>query len=492
MAPLKLNLANLPAISGVAKPAYARGQLLPGIVHIGVGNFHRAHQAHYLHRLFDKGVDRDWAIVGAGIKAGDRIMRERLLAQDCLSTIVELDPAGLTATICGAMTGFAACEPASVIDALTRPEIRIASLTITEGGYFLDAKSGGFRIDDSEIAADVATPGQPGTVFGILVEALRRRRAAGLAPFSVLSCDNLPGNGHATAQAVVGLATAQARELGVWIEDKVAFPNGMVDCITPATTDSERAMVAEKFGIEDAAPVICEPFRQWVLEDDFTCGRPRLEEAGVEFVADVAPYELMKLRILNGGHAALAYASALLGLRLVYEAMEHPLIRAWFEKLEHDEIIPSVPPVPGVDLNAYLRVVAERFANPAVGDTIPRLCLDGSNRQPKFILPIVRDRLAARLPVDGLALEVALWARYCAGHDELGNPIPIPDERARQLNAKALQAKTEPLEFLWQPEIFGDLAHPGPFADRYSFWLATLWRDGVTRTLDSYSRLVVE
>jgi mannitol 2-dehydrogenase len=486
MAPLKLNLANLPAISGVAKPAYVRGQILPGIVHIGVGNFHRAHQAQYLQRLFDKGVERDWAIVGAGIKAGDRIMRERLLAQDCLSTIVELDPAGLTASICGAMTGFAACKPASVIDALSRPEIRIASLTITEGGYFLDAKSGGFRIDDPEIVADIASPGHPETVFGILVEALRRRRAAGLAPFSVLSCDNLPGNGHATAQAVVGIATAQARELGEWIEDMVAFPGGMVDCITPATTDRERAMVAEKFGIDDAAPVICEPFRQWVLEDRFVSGRPRLEEVGVEFVGDVAPFELMKLRILNGGHAAIAYAPALLGIAYVHEAMTNSLVRGWLEKLERDEIIPSVPPVPGVDLDAYFAVVARRFANRAVGDTISRLCLDGSNRQPKFILPIVRDRLAAKLPVDGLALEVALWARYCAGHDEEGNPISISDERAQQLNTKALRAKTEPLEFLRQPEIFGDLAHPGPFAEQFSVWYAMLGRDGVRHTLERY------
>jgi len=487
MAPLKLNLANLPAIAGaVAKPSYRRAELSPGIVHIGVGNFHRAHQAHYLHKLFDKGIDRDWAIIGTGIKPGDTSMRERLLAQDCLSTIVELDPAGLKASINAAMVDFAPCAAASVIETLSRPEIRIASLTVTEGGYFLDAKSGGFRIDDPEIVGDLANPGHPSTVFGILVESLSRRRAAGLGPFSIMSCDNLPGNGHATAQAVIGLATARSAELGKWIKDTVTFPNGMVDCITPATTDRERAIVAEKFGIEDAAPVVCEPFRQWVLEDYFCAGRPRLETVGVEFVSDVAPFELMKLRVLNGGHAALSYASALLGLHFVHEAMANPLVRSWLEKLESSEIIPSVPPAPDIDLSRYFECVAQRFANPAVGDTIPRLCLDGSNRQPKFILPIVRDRLAKGLPVDGLALEVAFWARYCAGHDENGKPIAISDERAAQLNEKALRAKSEPLEFLRQPEIFGDLSRPGPFANRYSVWFTRLWHDGVHHTLKHY------
>lgn len=482
---LRPSLENIPALARTAAvPHYSRAGLSAGIVHVGVGNFHRAHMAHYLHRLFEAGHDHDWAIVGAGVKSSDAAMRERLLPQDFLTTVVELDPAGYSATVTGSMIDFVDAKPESVLDALIRPEIRIVSLTVTEGGYFLNALTGGFDVDHPEIRADAANPLQPKTVFGILTLALRRRRDAGLEPFTVMSCDNLPENGHATQAAVLGLARMQDETFAQWIGANVAFPNSMVDCITPATGDRERKLVLATFGIEDAAPVVCEPFRQWVLEDNFPQGRPAFERVGAEFVADVAPYELMKLRILNGGHATIAYPSGLLGIHYVHDAMAHPLVAGFLNWLEHKELMPTVPGIPGVDFEAYYRKIVERFSNPAIGDTIPRLCLDGSNRQPKFILPAVRDRLKAGLPVDGLALEVALWCRFCAGTDDAGKPIDVVDENAASLREHALKARKDPAVFLAQTSIFGELGEAAPFVGAFGTSLDALWTKGVVKALE--------
>ncbi|WP_419909516.1 mannitol dehydrogenase family protein [Hoeflea sp.] len=484
---VKLSQETLEALlPEVAVPGYERSALTPGILHIGVGNFHRAHQAVYLDRLFDHGLDLDWAVIGAGVLPGDAAMRHKLKAQDCLTTVVELAPAGLNARVCGAMIDFVDTDAPALVAALSRPDVRIVSLTITEGGYFIDPMTGGFDLENDNVRRDIANPDDPRTVFGMLVAGLRLRREAGLAPFTVMSCDNLPENGKVTRNAVAGLAGAIDPQLGVWVIQNVAFPNGMVDCITPATSDLERAMVRNTFGIDDAAPVTCEPFRQWVLEDDFPTGRPALEKVGVEFVDDVAPYELMKLRILNGGHGAIAYPAALLGIDFVHDAMAHPLISAYLTKLEHEEIIPSVPPISGVNFHNYLAAVVERFSNPAVKDTVDRICLDGSNRQPKFILPVIRERIERGLPIDGLALEVALWARYCAGHDEDGNALNINDENAELLKRHALAAKTDPASFLEFEAVFGDLHESRAFRLAFSAVLERIWVDGTGAVLRDY------
>lgn len=471
---------------GVAVPAYRRADLTPGILHVGVGNFHRAHMAVYLDRLFDTGRDHDWAIVGAGVRPGDAAMRERLAAQDHLTTVVELDPAGLSARIVGAMIDFVPVDPAAIVAAMADPAIRIVSLTVTEGGYFVDALTGGFDAAHPDIRADAADPAHPRTVFGMIVAALAARRQAGVPPFAVMSCDNLPGNGHVTEATVTGLARLSDPLLADWIAATVAFPNSMVDCITPATSDRERDRVTALFGIEDAAPVVCEPFRQWVMEDRFPEGRPALEAVGVTFVDDVVPYELMKLRILNGGHAAIAYPSALLGHHFVHEAMADPRIAGWLDRLTRAEIQPTLAPIPGVDYDDYRRTVARRFANPEVGDTIRRLCLDGSNRQPKFILPTLADRLAAGQSIEGLALEVALWCRYCAGTDEAGRPIAPNDEAWDDLTARALAARTDPGAFLSNTAVFADLGTRPPFAEAFARHLTALWTTGTAAVLDSY------
>ncbi|QGZ37094.1 mannitol dehydrogenase family protein [Stappia indica] len=481
-----LSLSTLSQITGADVPAYARTDLSAGIVHLGVGNFHRAHQIVYLDRLFNRGLDRDFAVIGAGVKPYDAAMRERLKRQDWLSTVVELDPGGLTARVTGAMIDFAEVEPDAIVAVLERPEIRIVSLTITEGGYYVDATTGGFDAGHADMAADAAHPDAPASSFGLLLKALRRRRAAGIAPFTVMSCDNLPENGHVARNTMLGLARMSDPDFADWVAENVAFPSSMVDCITPATSEREKTLLRERFGIEDAAPVACEPFRQWVMEDTFPAGRPRLEEVGVQFVKDVAPYELMKLRILNGGHAAIAYPSALLGYHFVHDAMADPLIAGFLRKLAHAEVIPTVPPIAGVDFAAYFELIASRFSNPEVGDTIPRLCLDGSNRQPKFILPTVQARLEANADLAGLALEVALWCRYCAGTAEDGSAIGIVDERAAELTRRALAARQTPQAFLDFTPVFGDLGRRQPFADAFARVLGALWADGVRAVLTRY------
>lgn len=478
-------LSHLP--EGVAGPAYDRASLTPGFLHVGVGNFHRAHMAVYLDRLFALGLDHDWAICGAGVRPGDAVMRERLKAQDWLSTVIELDPEGLHAQVVGSMVDYVPVDAAQTIARMADPTIRIVSLTVTEGGYYVDAKTGGFNGAHPDMVQDAAHPEAPVSVFGMMLAALAARRAAGVAPFTVMSCDNLPENGHVVGRTLVGLARLSDAAFADWVATNVAFPNSMVDCISPATSDRERQIVADQFGLIDAAPVPCEPFRQWVLEENFPQGRPALEKVGAEFVADVGKYELMKLRILNGGHAAIAYPSALLGHHFVHDAMADPLISGWLRAVEEREIVPTLTPIPGVDYAAYLDKIVERFSNPRVGDTIPRLCLDGSNRQPKFILPTLGDALAAGMATGGLALEVALWCRYCAGTDEAGNDIPPNDDMAEELKRRALAARDDPAAFIGQSDIFGDLGTRPVFADAFAAHLAALWSDGVQAVLTKYT-----
>ncbi|MBC7284112.1 mannitol dehydrogenase family protein [Hoeflea sp.] len=470
---------------GVSTPGYDRRALTPGVLHVGVGNFHRAHQANYFHRLFELGEDFDWAIIGAGMMHFDEAMREKLGPQDWLTTIVELDPEGYRARVIGSMIDFVAVDPGALIDAMQDPQIRIVSLTVTEGGYFLSAETGGFDPAHPAIVRETGADHPPQTVFGVIIAALKARRAKGLPPFTIMSCDNLPENGHVARATVLGLARLIDPDLAEWIADNVAFPNSMVDCITPATGAREIDLVRARFGIKDAAPVVCEPFRQWVMEDNFPQGRPALEKVGVEFVRDVAPYELMKLRILNGGHAAIAYSSALLGHHYVHDAMADPLIAGFLAKLTKEEILPTVPEIEGVSLTSYMALVARRFSNAALGDTIPRLCLDGSNRQPKFILPTIADRLASGQPVNGLALEVALWAHYCAAaHDGLA--ARIDDPNAARLTEKALAARGDPREFLAMPDIFGALAQSPEFVRAFATSLERLQQTSTRDVLAAY------
>ena len=476
----------------VATPSYRPEQLSPGIVHIGVGNFHRAHQAAYLDELFERGLDHDWAIIGTGVRESDAEMGRDLAAQDFLTTVVTQEADRTQARVTGAMIDFIAPgDYGAILQRLVDPRTRIVSLTVTEGGYYVDPATQTFDASHPDIVADAKDRlADPKTAFGLIAAGLLKRRAAGLPSFTVMSCDNLPGNGHVTADAVIGLVDLIDRSEASWIRQNVAFPNGMVDRITPTTSEHERRALRDDFGIDDRRPVFCEDFRQWVLEDRFPAGRPRLEQVGVQFVADVVPFELMKIRILNGGHAAIAYPAGLLDIPFVHEAMEDAQIARFLSALLEEEVIPRVPPVPDTDLMAYKRTIERRFANPKIGDTIRRLCLDGSNRQPKFILPTLRDALRAGGPIDGLALVSALWCRYCYGETESGQPIAPNDPSWPRLTMQAQQARLAPEAWLAMQDVYGDLGQDRRFREAFSLALQRIWQSGTRLSIDGYLALL--
>jgi mannitol 2-dehydrogenase len=389
--------------------------------------------------------------------------------------------------VIGAMVGFVPVEPdnASLIAAMADPATRIVSLTVTEGGYYIDPQTGTFSEDHADIRHDADDPDRPGTAFGAIVAALKRRRAAGQVPFTVMCCDNVPHNGHVTRDAVVGLARLSDPAFADWIAANVAFPNSMVDRITPATGERERAL-ARSFGLDDAAPVTCEPFRQWVMEDNFPAGRPALEKVGVTFTPHVDKFETMKIRILNGGHAIIAYPGGLRDIELVHEAMADDQIRAFLDKVLSDEVLPIVPPVPGVDLEDYKQTIIARFSNPEVADTVRRLCLDGSNRQPKFILTSIRDRLAQGQSAEGLILLSAIWCRYCFGTSETGVTIAPNDPNWDRLMAQAKLARDRPQAWLEMAEIYGDLAKNPEVSAAFARLLNRIWADGSQTVIADY------
>jgi len=484
----KLSASAVSALpAGVAAPRYRQSDLTAGILHFGVGNFHRAHQAVYLDELFNAGLNRDWAIVGASVRAADEDIRLKLMSQDWLSSVVEQEADSSKARVTSAMIDYIKPgDGAAILNKLADPAIRIVSMTITEGGYYIDPASQKFDSAHPDIVYDAQHIDAPRTVFGLIVAGLKRRRAAGLAPFTIMSCDNIPGNGHVAEHAVVGLAALAEAELAGWIRANVAFPNSMVDRITPATTERERKMLVDDFGVDDNWPVYCEAFRQWVLEDRFPSGRPALEKVGVEFVSDVAPFELMKIRILNGGHAAIAYPAALLDIHFVHEGMQEPLVRGYLAKLTREEIMPTAPSPPGVTLEDYRKLIDRRFANPKIGDTMTRLCFDGSNRQPKFILPTVAARLKQGAGVAGLALVSAFWCRYCFGQSESGKTIAPNDPSWDRLQGLARKAKSDPAAFLGMADIFGEAAKNPAYVAAFSKALSHVWAQGTRATLAAY------
>jgi mannitol 2-dehydrogenase len=472
----------------IATPGYQREQLTGGILHIGVGNFHRAHQALYLDDLFNMGEGHDWAIVGAGVRSADALMRYKLMPQDLLTTIVEQDADYTTARVIGSMIDF--IDPAdseALIARLADPAIRIVTLTISESGYYIDPVTGKFDPTHPDIVHDAVNQNSAKTVFGILLAGLAQRSAAGIAPFTLMSCDSIPRNGAVTRDALTGLAALYGGGLDVWVKDNVAIPNCMIDRITPKTTDRERILLRDEFGVEDNWPVFCESFKHWVIEDNFPAGRPPLEKVGVHFVSDVSPFELMKIRTLNGGQAAIAYPAALMDIEFVHEAMEDRLISGFLEKIEKDELMPCVPPVPDTNIEDYYRLIVRRLSNPKVADTIERQCLDGSNRQPKFIIPSIEDRLKAGKSVVGLALESALWCRYCYGTTDSGKSIaPNDPSQWTRLQAVAKTAKAYPSAWLGMFDIYGDIAKSGAFQTDFANALRGLWKNGTRETLRRY------
>jgi mannitol 2-dehydrogenase len=472
----------------VPTPNYDRSRLTVGVVHFGVGGFHRAHQAMYHDRLMSDGNALDWAICGVGVMPFDRRMKEVLDAQDGLYTLVLKHSDGTyEPRVIGAITEylFAPDDPEAVIEKMAAASTRIVSLTVTEGGYNLHNVTGEFDAAHPDVAHDLEPSATPRTTFGLITEALGRRMQRGLVPFTVMSCDNLQGNGDLSQRVFTSFARLRDPVLGEWVQRNVSFPNSMVDRITPATTDADRAELREQFGIDDRWPVVCEPYTQWVLEDSFSAGRPPYEAAGVQVVEDVEPYELMKLRLLNASHQALCYFAYLSGHRLVHEAAQDPLFSAFLLGYMDEEGAPTLAPVPGVDLDAYKHTLIDRFSNPQVRDTIARLCAESSDRIPKWLLPVIRQQLATGGEIKRSAAVVASWARYAEGVDEQGAPIEVVDRLKDGLMALARRQHEDPDAFIANRDVFGDLVDDERFVGAYRWALRSLHERGARATLES-------
>ncbi|MCB1379239.1 MAG: mannitol dehydrogenase family protein [Alphaproteobacteria bacterium] len=485
---VKLSNATLGTIPGdVKRPTYDRSKITPGILHIGLGNFHRAHQSWYLHRLMQQGLALDWAIIGAGVRAYDEAQRQKLAQQDYLTTLIELDPSGTSAEIVGSMIDYVPVTEGNtaLIARMAEPDIRIVSLTVTEGGYYIDPATKSFAAGHPDIVHDAANPDKPKTPFGAMVAALRLRRDRGIGPFTGQSCDNLQGNGNILRQTVVSLARLSDPALAGWIDSNCTFPNAMVDCIVPATGPKELAL-AREFGIDDTVPVTHENFRQWVIEDRFCQGRPDWDKVGAQFSNDVHGYEMQKIRILNAGHQTFANVAEIMGISVVSEIMQHPIIRAFFRKVEMEEIVPLVVPVPGKTPRQYFELIDERFANPAIVDTARRIAFDGSSRHPGMVIPTIHEAVAAGTPIEGLALVEAAWCRQCFGTRESGEVIEPNDPFWDNLVAVAKKAKDDPKAWLEMRQYYGDLADKPVFADAFSRWLALIWAEGVEKAMKVY------
>ncbi len=467
-------------------PEYDRSAVTPGIVHIGVGNFHRAHEALVIDRLLAAGHASDWGIRGVALLPSDESLARRMQEQDGLYTLVEKSSDGswhyrVIGSILDVL--FAPDGIESVLDAMVDPRIRIVTLTITEGGYNVDRLTGEFIPDDPAVAADLPPDAPPSSVFGVVMEALRRRRSAGTAPFTVLSCDNIQHNGDVARRMFTAFAELKDPEFAAWMRAHVSFPNSMVDRITPVTAPADVEAVSGVLGVRDECPVVCEPFFQWVVEDAFPTGRPDWEAAGVQVTDDVTPYEKMKLRLLNASHQGLCYFSRLAGYEYVHDALTWPELRTFLRRFMDEEQTPTLDPVPGVDLDAYKSELIERFSNPQVRDTVARLCAESSDRIPKWLLPAVRDRLSADGSVRMSAAIVASWARYAEAVDEQGNAIEVVDPLRDELVPLAKSQRADPTAFIGNTRLFGDLAADPRFREAYAAALSRLHRDGSRATV---------
>jgi mannitol 2-dehydrogenase len=479
-------LAGLP--DSLAVPSYDRSGLTAGIVHFGVGGFHRAHQAMYLDRLMNAGKAHDWAICGVGVLPGDARMKQVMDSQGCLYTLVVKNPDGTReGRVIGSIIEylFAPDDPEAVIEKMVSDAVRIVSLTVTEGGYNFHHVTGDFDAGNPDVVHDLQPGAAPRTAFGLVTEALARRRARGIAPFTVMSCDNIQGNGDVARTMFTAFAKLKDPELGAWVEECVPFPNSMVDRITPVTTDADREEIAEEFGVQDAWPVVCEPFEQWVLEDHFSLGRPPFEDAGVQLVEDVEPYELMKLRLLNASHQGMCYFGYLAGYRHAHEVAQDALFAQFLLDYMDKEATPTLHPVPGIDLDAYKRTLIERFSNEHVRDTLARLCAESSDRIPKWLVPVIRINLEQGGEIARSAAIVASWARYDEGTDEQGKPIDVVDRLKEPLMAAAARQHEEPLAFIANREVFGDLIDNPVFVAAYTQALNDLHRVGARAALEA-------
>jgi len=455
------------------------------VVHLGVGGFHRAHQALYFDDLADRRISTAWGVVGVGLRTG--AVGAALKPQDGLYTLVERDEAGDRPRVIGALKSYhhAPRERAAVLDALTDPSTKVVTLTITGGGYLSAAADGGLDVANSEVLADLERPREPSTAPGFLVEALRLRRQAGHPPFTVMSCDNVPANGEVTRSVVGSMARLRDDGLGDWIEGNVAFPSSVVDRITPGTSPALRRVLAKGFGLWDRSPVAAEPFRQWIIEDEFCNERPPLQEVGAQFVSSASQHELVKKRLLNGGHTAIAYLGVLCGLERIDDVMRCRPLRRFLGTLMEREVAPLLSCPAGLDLDGYMHSLLDRFANRRVADPLARLCARGSVKVPAYLLPSIEDAIGAGREHDGLTLALSGWFLYLreGGNGSVG---AVCDPAAERLQGLARQSGLDPRPLLGERDLFGDLADNEEFAKQLEATLRGLDRVGVTGMVESY------
>lgn len=462
------NIASTSLPPHVQLPQYDRQQLRSRIVHFGFGAFHRAHQALLTNRVLNaKGGD--WGICEISLFSGDVLMSQ-LREQDHLFTVLEKGADGNQPIVIGAVHECLNAKLdslAAIIEKFCEPQVAIVSLTITEKGYCIDPATGKLDTQNARILHDLENPTEPHSAPGILVEALHRRRERGLAPFTVLSCDNIPDNGHVVKNAVLGMAEKRSPELAKWIETHVSFPGTMVDRIVPAATEVSLAEITQELGVEDPCAISCEPFIQWVIEDNFVAGRPEWEIAGVQMVQDVLPWEQMKLRMLNGSHSFLAYLGYLAGFAHVSDCMQDDAFREAARRLMLDEQAPTLR-ITDVDLTAYADSLIDRFANPALQHRTWQIAMDGSQKLPQRMLEGVRVHLQRESAWPLLALGIAGWMRYVSGVDDTGNAIDVRDPLSEKIRAivETSSEKDRVKALLALSEIFGsDLPQHAQFVD---------------------------
>jgi mannitol 2-dehydrogenase len=475
-------LSELPP--GVRRPKYNRAALAEGVLHFGVGNFHRSHQAPYFEDAMETLGAYEWGICGVGILPADRSLHLALAEQNGLYSLVEKSDEERSVRVIGSIARhlFAPANPEAVFEALAQPATKLVSLTITEGGYCARGTAG-LDFGHADIQHDLRRRWRPKTVYGYLAEGFDRRRLRGMAPLPVVSCDNLPDNGIVVRRALVDFASSRSAELGRWLEANGCFPSSMVDRITPAASESDRQRLSTDHGIDDECPVVCEPFRQWVIEDCFEKPRPPLDEGGAHYARDVRPYQETKIRLLNATHSAMGYLGYLCGYRFVHEVARASEFQPYLTGIVDDEVSPLLRSLPGLSLDEYKASLRTRLANRALVDPLLRICAEGSVKIPQFVLPSIRDELARDGPIANLSSCVASWLRFLDGTDEQGNPIPIVDAGAGRLvdTVRANRGNAEPA--LRVQEIFGDLGRSARFTHEVSRRLRTLYEHGVRALL---------
>lgn len=492
----KLNIANLARFAkvNVNVPSYRNRAVKEGIVHIGVGGFHRAHLAVYVHRLMQQHGATDWAICGVGLQPFDTKMRDILESQDHLYTLVERSEKATAASVIGSINSFlfAPDNREAVIAKMAHPDTHIVSLTITESGYYYNENTHELQKEHPDIKHDlkVGNENQPLTTFGFLYAAMARRHQQGLKPFTVMSCDNMQGNGAITRHMLTSFANERNADLANWIDKEGHFPNAMVDRITPQTSEADKESLKTQFGVEDAWPVVTEPFMQWVIEDHFSDGRPPFELVGAQIVKNkhhVEAFEKHKLRLLNGSHSAIGYPGQLAGFKYVHEVLANPTFKAFIEQMMKKEVQPLLPPIDGVNIDEYRQTLVDRFSNPTIMDQLPRICLNASGKIPQFIMPSIAEAIQHNKPLGRLCFVAAAWFHYIKGVDDFGNKFEVEDPMIDELLAKAQAGGSDPSELLSIKNLFGDdLRNDERFMKTITTALQDIARDGIMKTMPKY------